>query len=291
MVGKIEGQRRRGRQRLRWLDSMTMNMSLSKVQEMVKDREPWRAAAHGVTKSRTWLSDWTATGWMDEWSWMKNSRTKQQWTLRDSCLCLQARPLTAEDQVSSRSGGLFQRQWFREEPPLIVWGGTSQWLELQINTGNIKLSLRPSEGFPGGSDGKESACNAGDLDLIPGLGRSPGEGNSYPLQYSGLENSTDLGAWQTTEKMPDQWGRERRFGGVDDSASLVKTRFLTFHPRTLWVGQRTLAKFQQTVPTIWWLFSFSLLAACLLLLPSCALFLGSPWGIADQWRQTFFPGS
>ena len=46
-------------------------------------------------------------------------------------------------------------------------------------------------GFPGGSAGKEAACNAGDLVSIPGLGRSPGEGNSYPLQYSGLENSKD----------------------------------------------------------------------------------------------------
>ena len=46
-------------------------------------------------------------------------------------------------------------------------------------------------GFPGSSDGKESTCNAGDLDLIPGLGKSPGERDSYPLQYSGLENSMD----------------------------------------------------------------------------------------------------
>ena len=53
-------------------------------------------------------------------------------------------------------------------------------------------------GFPAGSDGKESACNVKDLGLIPGLGRSPGEGNSYPLQYSGLENSMDRGAWQAT---------------------------------------------------------------------------------------------
>ena len=45
--------------------------------------------------------------------------------------------------------------------------------------------------FPGGSADKDSACNAGDLGLIPGLGRSPGDGNSYPLQYSGLENSMD----------------------------------------------------------------------------------------------------
>ena len=51
-------------------------------------------------------------------------------------------------------------------------------------------------GFPGGSDGKESACNAGDLGSIPGLGRSPGEGNGNPLQYSDLENSMDRGAWQ-----------------------------------------------------------------------------------------------
>ena len=45
---------------------------------------------------------------------------------------------------------------------------------------------------------KESACNAGDLGLIPGLGRSPGEGNSYPVQYSGLEISMDRGAWRAT---------------------------------------------------------------------------------------------
>ena len=46
-------------------------------------------------------------------------------------------------------------------------------------------------GFPGGSGDKESTCNAGDLGLIPGLGRSPGEAEGYPLQYSGLENSMD----------------------------------------------------------------------------------------------------
>ena len=47
------------------------------------------------------------------------------------------------------------------------------------------------QGFPGVSDGKESTCNAGHLDSIPGLGRSPGEGNERPIQYSGLENSMD----------------------------------------------------------------------------------------------------
>ena len=53
--------------------------------------------------------------------------------------------------------------------------------------------------FPCGSAGKESTCNAGDLGLIPGLGRSPGEGESYPLQYSGLENSMDYSIWGLKE--------------------------------------------------------------------------------------------
>ena len=77
-------------------------------------------------------------------------------------------------------------------------------------------------GFPGGSDSRESACNAGDLGSIPGLGRSPGEGNGNPLQYSCLENSIDRGAWwATVHGVTEQW-----YGLIPFSQQPVKLALL-----------------------------------------------------------------
>ena len=106
------------------------------------------------------------------------------------------------DMTVSAIKNIFHLFWRRKWQPTPVFlpgefygqrslAGNSLWSGKESDTTErptLSLSLK-CLGFPGGSEGKESTCNVGDLGLIHGLGRSPGEGNGYPLQYSGLENS------------------------------------------------------------------------------------------------------
>ena len=96
----------------------------------------------------------------------------------------------------------------RHHPVQLVWPWNKQtFLCSRIQHFNL-CGLIVHWGFPGGSDSKESACNAGYLGLIPGLGRAPGEGNGYPFQHSCLENSMSRGAcWVTIHEVTNSQTR------------------------------------------------------------------------------------
>ena len=104
---------------------------------------------------------------------------------------MQVRSLGQENPLEEEISWYYCRKNPRTEEP----GGLQSMGLQRVRHKSTKMSIGNSRGFPGDSDGKEPACNAGDPGLIPGLGRSPGEGNGYPLQDSCLKNSMDRGAW------------------------------------------------------------------------------------------------
>ena len=157
-----------------WCWSWNSSTLATSYEELTHWKRPWcweGLGAGGERDDRGW------DGWMalpTQWTWVCVNSGSWWWTGRPGVL-----------------------RFMRSQRVRHDWATELNWyLNPRESSGLLELiSAQQCWGFPGGSEGKVSACNAGDPGSIPGLGRSPGEGNGNPLQYSYLENPMDRGTW------------------------------------------------------------------------------------------------
>ena len=196
MLGKIEARKRRGQQRMRWLDGITdsMDMSLSKFRKIVKDREAWHTAVHWVTKSQTWLSDWTVTNaslgfpsGSDDIDLPTVQDEKVKVKVAQSCPTL-CDPMDYNLPGSSVHGNLQTRilEWV-DYPFSSVSSWPRNWTRVSCIVSGFFTSWVTMEAFRILGFNPASSSNP-----------PPGGGHGNSFQYSGLKDSMESEAWLAT---------------------------------------------------------------------------------------------